>query len=164
VPAVSGFSRTYTITRRCTAARQVSDSTSAAAALPNCSANFTSSITRATLMARASAVGPDISTVIPYRTRSAGPPPSVPVRNDFRHVARQQPSIGRANHDPLAALLDPRPRRERAGETGPQVVVLTHGVIQPADVARMPHGVAGIPQADDLVDRTADRTVDTRIP
>ena len=55
---------------------------------------------------------------------------------------------------PARAFLDaPLPAQRRA-ERFPLIVVLAHGVVQPAHVVGMAHGVARIAQRDDLIDRT----------
>ena len=70
-----------------------------------------------------------------------------------RDVARQQIAIGGPDSAPPHVLLDPALPRQRPAERVPLVVVLAHRMQQPADVARMPDGVAGVSQRDDLVDR-----------
>ncbi len=53
------------------------------------------------------------------------------------------------------ALLQAACGSKRAAEPVPEVVVLAHRVIQPAHVFVVANGVAGIAQADHLVDRLA---------
>ena len=53
------------------------------------------------------------------------------------------------------ALLRQPETAETARESRPQVVVLTHRVVQPAHVIRMANGVTGVAQADHPIDRLA---------
>ncbi len=46
----------------------------------------------------------------------------------------------------------------------PEIVVLAHRVVEPADVGRVADGVARIPQADDLIDRAAADAADVGPP
>ena len=68
------------------------------------------------------------------------------------HVARQQIAVGRVHQAAPDTFLDTSLRTQPRLELFPEVVVLAHRVVQPADVPRMPHGVTRIAQADDLVD------------
>src|SRR5689334_19795034 len=52
-------------------------------------------------------------------------------------------------------LLNPALRRKSRRELIPEVVVLAHGVDQPAHVHGMPHGICREPHRDDLIDGLA---------
>ena len=68
------------------------------------------------------------------------------------HVLREQVAVRRLNQGLPNALLDEPGSAQAAAETRPQIVVLPHGVIQPAHVIGMAHRVARVAQADDLID------------
>ena len=74
------------------------------------------------------------------------------LHEELRHVSRQQIPVGPLKDPPPHAFLYPSARAERRAESIPEIVVLAHRVVEPADVARMPDGVTGVPKADDLVD------------
>ena len=77
------------------------------------------------------------------------------LREQSRHVPRQQVVVGHVDHAAARALLDPSLPRQRGLEPVPLVVVLAHPVVQPADVPLVAHGVAREAKADQHVGRPA---------
>ncbi len=70
-------------------------------------------------------------------------------------VAGQQVAVGGVRQPAPYALLRQPETAETARQSRPQVVVLTHRVVQPAHVIRMANGVTGVAQADHAIDRLA---------
>ncbi len=81
-----------------------------------------------------------------------------------RHVPSQQIPVGGVQRPPPEAFLEPILRAEPGAEAIPQIVILAHRVVEPADVMRMPHGVARVAEADDLIDRVAGALTDVGQP
>src|SRR4029079_6645237 len=73
------------------------------------------------------------------------------LRDQAIHVAREQPPVQRVEDTPSHALLELALAPEPADEALPQVVVLAHAVVEPADVVPVADGVGREAQGDDLV-------------
>ena len=87
------------------------------------------------------------------------------LRDQTMDVARQQPAVHRMEHAAAHAFLEPSLASQAAREALPQVVVLAHAVVEPADVMPVPDRVRRKAQRDDLVHGLAVRRLaDVRQP
>ena len=92
------------------------------------------------------------------------PPDRFRLNEQLRYVPSKEIAIGEVHPAPPHPFLDQTAARERGPERVPQVVILAHRVIEPADMLRVTDRVAREPQADHLVDRLAVRHRDVRQP
>ena len=79
----------------------------------------------------------------------------VRLRDDLRHMPLQQVPVDRMQESAADALLHLVARRERRRQSRPQIVVLPHRVVQPADVRGVADAKTRIAEADHLVDAAA---------